>query len=150
MAIANHTALPPRCRGITIVEILLVISVLVILISFAVPGIDRATARAEVKAAAEHVQYSIDTARKLARMTEASVTLHADPPDRAMAQHVRLSGLRLGDTLAAPDYRVPDSIRLVADHAAFTFDDRGRAANPGRLVLVSEVDEAIFSELKVE
>lgn len=150
MAIRNQTALPPRCRGITIVEILLVISVLAILISFAVPGIDRATARAEIRAATEHVQYSIDTARKLARMTETSVTLHAEPPDGATPQHVRLSGRGLGDALAAPDYRVPDSIRLVADHAAFTFDERGLASNPGRLVLVSEVDETIFSELEVE
>ena len=123
MATNNRTTLPPRCRGITIVEILLVISVLVILISFAVPGFDRATAKAEVKAAAEHVQYSVDTARKLARMTEASVTLHTDAPDGATAQHVRLSGRGLGDTLVAPDYRVPDGIRLDADHAAFTFDE---------------------------
>jgi len=150
MAIRNHTAFLPRCSGVTIVEILLVISVLAIVISFAVPGIDRATARAEVKAATENVQYSIDTARKLARMTEASVTLHADPPDGAGAQHVRLSGRGLGDALAAPDYQVPDSVRLVADHAAFTFDERGLTDNPGRMVLVSEANEAIFSELTVE
>lgn len=150
MAIRHRTAFPPRRRGITIVEILLVISVLAILISFAVPSVDRATAQAEIKAAAEHVQYSIDTARKLARMTEASVTLHADPADGTTAQHVRLSGRRLGDMSATPDYRVPDSIRLVADHAVFTFDERGLARNPGRLILVSEVDEAIFSELRVE
>ena len=97
-----------------------------------------------------YVQYSIDTARKLARRTEASVTLHADPADGAMVQQIRMSGSKLGDTLAPADYRVPDSIRLVADRASFTFDERGLARNPGRLLLVSEVDEEIFAELKVE
>jgi hypothetical protein len=52
--------------------------------------------------------------------------------------------------LTAPDYRVPDNIRLVPEHATFTFDERGLVRNPGTLLLVSEVDDAIFTELRVD
>lgn len=150
MARRNRIVPPPRSSGITIVEILLVISVLVVVIAFAVPGVDRATARADIAAATEHVQHSIDAARKLARVTESTVTLHADSPSGTMARQIRLSGPRLGAAMSTPDYRVPESIRLVPEDATFTFDKRGLVRNPGTLVLVSEADDAIFSELRVD
>ena len=141
---------PIRHRGITIVEILVVISVLLILISFAVPGIDRATARAEIQAATENIQYSIETARKMARRSESSVTLHADPPAGAAGQHIRLSGPGLGSTMGAQDYRLPDSVRVVSDRESFTFDGRGLVRNPGKMVLVATADDAIVSELSID
>ena len=150
MIIQTPVVRPLRNRGITIVELLLVISVLVILISFAVPGIDRATARAEMKAATEHVQYSIDTARQLARLSESAVNLHADPANGATSQRIRLSGPRLGGSMGTQEYRLPEDIRLVPDQAVFTFDKRGLVKNPGKLVLLSRADEAISSELRVE
>jgi prepilin-type N-terminal cleavage/methylation domain-containing protein len=150
MTIESPIVRPLRNRGVTIVELLLVISVLVILISFAVPGIDRATARAEIMAATEHVQYSIDTARRLARLSESSVNLHADPASGVTTQRIRLSGPRLDENMGAQEYRLPKDIRLVPDQAVFTFDKRGLVRNPGRIVLVSQADEAISFELRVE
>ena len=150
MTIKAFTVPLHRARGITIVEILLVISVLVILISFAVPGIDRATARAEMKAATEHVQYSIDTARQLARITESSVVLHAGPAGGAVDQSIRLSGPRVSTAMGTQEYRLPEDIRLVPDQAAFRFDARGLVENPGSLVLTSRADETISAELRVE
>jgi Tfp pilus assembly protein FimT len=150
MIIETTIVRPPRSRGITIVELLLVISVLVIIISYAVPGIDMATARAEMKAATEHVQYSIDTARQLARMTESSVSLHADPASGISTASIRLSGPRLGERIGRQEYRLPKNIRLVSDQAVFTFDKHGLASNPGRLVLVSRANETISSDLRVE
>ena len=150
MTIETPIVRPLRNRGVTIVEILLVISVLAILISFAVPGIDRATARAEIKAATENVQYSIDTARRLARLSESSVNLHADPATGATTQRIRLSGPRLGESMGAQEYRLPKSLRLVPEQAVFTFDKNGLVSNPGRLVLLSRADDAISSELRVE
>lgn len=146
------TAIPSRfhSRGITLVEILLVVSVLVILISFAVPGLDRATARSEMKAASEHVMHAIDSARNLARMTESTVVLHADPPGAGAEQRIRLSGPRLDAARGFQEYRLPESIRLVPDHASFTFDERGLVRNPGSMILVSQADEAISSVLRVE
>ena len=142
--------LPSRCRGITVVEILLVVSVVVILLSFALPGIDRTTARAEMKAASENVQYSIDTARRLARGTESLVVLRAHSRGDPAVQSVRLSGERVEASMGAQEYRLPENIRLVPDHAVFTFDERGFVQNPGTLLLESLADESITSELRVE
>ena len=150
MTVNTPIAPPIRPCGITIVEILVVISVLLILISFAVPGIDRATARAEIRAASENIQYSIETARKMARRSESSVTLYADPPDGAAGQHIRLSGPGLGAAMGAQDYRLPDSVRVVSDRESFTFDGRGLVMNPGKLVLVARFDDAIVSELSID
>lgn len=147
-----NTSIPSsfNSRGITIVEILLVVSVLVILLSFAVPGLDRATVRSEMKAASEHVMHSIDSARNLARMTESAVVLRADPPGAGAEQRIRLSGRGLDAARGFQEYRLPESIRLVSDHASFTFDERGLVRNPGRMILVSQTDEAISSVLRVE
>jgi type II secretory pathway pseudopilin PulG len=150
MTIDTSTASPVQSRGITIVEILLVISVLVILVSFAVPGLDRATARSEMKAASEHVMHTIDSARNLARMTESTVVLHADLPGAGAEQRIRLSGPRLEAGTGFQEYRLPESIRLVPDHASFTFDERGLVQHPGSMILVSQTDEAISSVLRVE
>jgi Tfp pilus assembly protein FimT len=150
MIIETPIVRPLRNRGITIVELLMVVSVLVILVSFAVPGIDRATASAEMKAATEHVQYSIDTARQLARLTESTVRLHTDPASGATAQRIRLSGPLLGESLGKQEYRLPESIRLVPTRSVFTFDKQGLVKNPGSLVLLSRADDAISSELRVE
>lgn len=150
MIIGTPIILPRRSCGITIVEILLVISVIVILLSFAVPGFDRATARAEIEAATEHVQYSIDTARQLARTTESTVRLHADPASDASPRRIWLSGRKLGDSMGMQEYRLPENIRLVPGEAVFTFDRRGLVSNPGSLILLSRADEAISSELRVE
>lgn len=139
-----------RCRGITVVELLLVVSVVIILLSFAMPGIDRATARAEMKAATENVQYSIDTARRLARGTESRVVLHAETKGTPAIHHVRLSGSHIRAAMGAQAYRLPEGIRLVPEHAVFTFGERGLVENPGKLVLMSQADETIVSELKVE
>ena len=57
-----------HARGITLVEILLVISLLVILLSFAIPSMGGAAAKAEMTATVENVQHSIQSARNMARM----------------------------------------------------------------------------------
>jgi type II secretory pathway pseudopilin PulG len=150
MTIDTSIPSPFHSRGITIVEILLVISVLVILISFAVPGLDRATARSELKAASEHVMFTVDSARNLARMTESTVVLHADLPGAGAEQRIRLSGPGLDAARGFQEYRLPESIRLIPDHASFTFDERGLVQHPGSMILVSQTDEAISSVLKVE
>ena len=75
MNVQKHCNPPARCHGITLVEILMVIALLVIILSFALPSVGSMTARAEMQAAVENVEYSIDTARKLARLTESPVAL---------------------------------------------------------------------------
>jgi len=139
-----------RSRGVTLVEILLVVAVLVILLSFAMPSVGHATARAELKAAAENVQYSIDAARNLARMTESSVAVNIEP---AAGAESGPGGEPQRITFSKPEiqnYLLPADIRLVADHDRYVFDSRGLVLEPGRVLLLSATDESIASAIDIK
>jgi Tfp pilus assembly protein FimT len=152
-----------RSRGITLVEILLVISVLVVLLSFAMPSAGSASARAELKAAFENVQYSIGAARNVARMTETSVSLDilssgsssGLAPATGAVQTLSFSRpAQSGEAATAgpdlQDYRLPEGVRLVADRDAYVFDERGLVSEPGRILLVSSADEELTFTIEIE
>lgn len=147
------TAPPTRTRGITLVEILIVISLLIIVLSFAIPSVGNATARAELSAATENVNYSIDAARDAARRAEKPVrlTIEALGPDGLQTITFRFEGntaKRAGPGLQ--DYHLPESIRLVADQDRFVFDRRGLIEKPGRILLVARDDESLTATLEIE
>jgi len=146
--IRNH----PRFRsaGLTLVEILMVISVLVIILSFALPSMTVATARAELKAANENVEYTIGAARSLARRMESPVVLDIQPSADGASQRVSLSMSAHDMPPGLQDYQLPESIEIVADHPSFTFDDRGVVQNPGRILLVARSDNSVSAELQLQ
>jgi len=139
-----------RARGITLVEILIVISVLVVLASFAIPSIGNATARAELTAATENVRYSVEAARKLARSSESRVYLRVTDAPGPGGQGIGFGpvGSEAKDTVQ--DYRLPEDVRLVAAIDSFEFDARGLVQHPGQLILVSTVDDSITETVTVE
>jgi len=143
----NHRS---RARGITLVEILIVLSVLVVLASFAIPSIGNATARAEMTAAAENVRYSIEAARKLARSTESQVILRVTDAPGPGGQGIGFGRVRAGAAETVQDYRLPEEVRLVAATDSFEFDPRGLVDHPGQLILVSTVDDSITESVVVE
>jgi type II secretory pathway pseudopilin PulG len=143
-----------RSRGITLVEILLVISVLVILLSFAMPTAGSATARAELKGTLENVQYSIDAARNVARLTESGVSMNIQTSATDQVQTITFSRPPESRTAnsAGPDlqdYRLPEGIRLETDHTQYVFDSRGLVEKPGHILLVSVVDESLTSTIEI-
>jgi Tfp pilus assembly protein FimT len=145
-----------RSRGITLVEILLVISLLVLLLSFALPTVGNTTARAELKATLENVQYSIGAARNAARLTESSVALNiessADRVQKITFSQPEESRRTRGDTngLHLQEYRLPEGVRLESEIDQFVFDARGLVHEPGRILLVSVADESISSAIDIE
>jgi len=151
---SNQPKLPgTRSRGITLVEILIVISVLTILVAFALPAGGSAAARAEMKAALENLEYSVGTARNVARLTESSVSLDIAAASADTSQSIRFSqpGRRSGTR--APEiqeYQLPDGIRLVSDRDRFVFDSRGLVDQPGRLLLVSLADDELTAALDID
>jgi len=142
-----------RPRGITLVEILIAISVLTILVAFALPAGGSAAARAEMKAAFENLEYSVGTARNVARLTESSVSLDIAAAYAGTSQSIRFSqrGRRAGTR--APEiqeYQLPEGISLVADRARFVFDSRGQVDRPGRILLVSLADDDLTAVLDID
>ena len=71
-----YRKLKSHCRGVTLIEILMVLGIVVIITSFAAPAISNATSRADMRVASENLKYSIRVARNIARMTESIVTMN--------------------------------------------------------------------------
>jgi type II secretory pathway pseudopilin PulG len=148
---SHHPAV--RARGITLVEILLVISLLVILLAFALPSSGSAIARADMQATLENVRYSVDTARNVARLTESGIALNFDSPDGDATQRIRFSRATPRPQAVGPDipeYVLPEGIRLISTQERFVFDARGLVEQPGRILLVSRVDDAITSTIDID
>jgi type II secretory pathway pseudopilin PulG len=141
-----------RARGITLVEILLVLSLLVILLAFALPSSGSATARAEMQAAVENLEYSVDTARNVARLAESDIILEIATPSGEAAQRIRFSRSTLRPRQGGPEipeYLLPEGIRAVSTQKRFVFDARGLVEQPGRIVLVSRDDDSITSTIEI-
>lgn len=138
-----------RARGITLVEILVVIAMLLILASFAVPSMSNATAKSELKATVENVEYSIQAARNTARMNETPVALEFTDAN-AGTQTISFQAKGSGNLPGMQDYLLPESIQLVSDQGGFEFDSRGLVENPGTIILVSKADESVTSTIKVK
>lgn len=140
-------------RGITLVEILLIISLLAILAAFALPAANSATARSELKAVAENVQYSVETARNVARMTESAVSLDLPSAADDTVQTIRFSHPDRRANKNGPaiqEYQLPEGIRLVSDRNQYVFDSRGLVEKPGSIQLVSLADDSISTTLRVD
>ena len=142
-----------RARGITLVEILLALSVLIILVAFAVPAAGTASARADLKAALENLDYSVGTARNVARLTESSITITIEPPSGDTAQVITFSRAEKASGKQVPDipeYRLPESIEVVSDQERYVFNARGLVESPGRILLVSRADDEITATLDID
>ena len=138
-----------RSRGITLVEILLVLSLLAIILSFAIPSMGGAVARAELTAAVENVEYSLDRARNLARLKETEVTVGIEQRTGDVARTLDFTQ-NGGSSAGIPEYRLPEDIELVADRPGFVFDDRGLVRDPGTITLVSRVDDEVSATITVK
>ena len=144
-----------HCQGITLIEILVILGFLAILASFAVPSISTATARADMRAASENLQYSIQSARNTARMTESKVTMNILEEEQGeQGQRVTFAvseqGLKALGQAGLQDDRLPVDIKLVSDYSSFEFDGRGIVENPGVITLVSRMDESLFTSFEVK
>jgi len=142
-----------KIKGITLIEILLVLGLLAILASFAVPSVSGAVSKAEMKSTLENIQYSLQTARRTARMTETEVSMHISPAAQEMTQTITFSSPGKGGAgtkLQIQDFSLPPDIMLISDRDSFRFDERGLVEEPGRILLVSKVDESITSTIDID
>jgi len=140
-----------RCQGVTLIEILLVVGLLVILISFASPTISNATTRTQMQAEAENIQYSIRIARNTARMneTEVSMNVHAEPE----AENHRISFVVSGNaahSTGLQEYTLDGDFLLTSDYTHYEFDGRGIVKNPGQIILMARDDETVTRSFTVK
>jgi Tfp pilus assembly protein FimT len=146
----NHA--PAHCRGITIIEILMVLGVLALFLSFALPSASSSANRAELRAAVENVNYSLHTARNLARSSESGVRVQISAATEKQSQTISFSATDERRTKLIEhlqNFTLPSEIAAVSDHDTFTFDHRGLVETPGQILLVSRADESVRSVITV-
>lgn len=146
----NHP--PNRCRGITIIEILMVVGVLILFLSFALPSVGTSANRAELRAAEENISHSLHAARNLARSYETDVAIHipAAGGDRLQTISFTAPGSkRQGFFEGLQQFTLPADIMAVSDRDAFTFDRRGLVEHPGQILLVSKIDDSVRSVIAI-
>ena len=140
-----------RNRGITLIEILIVIGVLTLFLSFAIPSMGTASSRAELRAAVENVSHSLAAARNIARSGESGITVNI-PVASEGAQMISLTAAdgkpnRLLDQLQP--YNLSAEIIAISDQDEFVFDQRGLVENPGQILLVARSDDTVKSVITV-
>jgi Tfp pilus assembly protein FimT len=137
-------------KGISLIEILLGLAVLVILLSFAMPSASGVAIKAEMSVALENVQYSIQAARQTARVNESAVTMHISAgEDQSNSQTISFSSAskKKAGAVQIQDFTLPPEIMMVSDRESYVFDERGLVENPGTILLVSSVDDSITSSI---
>jgi hypothetical protein len=104
-----------------------------------------------MEAATENLEFTVDAARKVARLTGQPVTLHVDRlAEGSSAIEISSPDSKLIDVSGMiPEYRFPVDIHLESDREIYRFDDRGLVDVPGQLVLISVVDETITSVVRI-
>lgn len=140
-------------RGITLIEILLALGLLVILLSFAVPSFSGAAVKAEMKVLVDNVQHSLQMARNVARTLESPVEMNLSPDSTDQRQTITFTSRENGSIpggLQIQDLVVPADFALVSDRDSFVFDQRGLVEYPGRILLVSKTDETVTSTIQVQ
>jgi Tfp pilus assembly protein PilE len=145
----KYTGSLSRERGITLVEILLVISLLVVVLSFAIPSMSSATAKVDMTAAVENVEYSIKTARNTARLHETAIAVDFKSYAGEQAQVIAFRRVKPGPGAGIPEYRLSEDIELVSNQPSFVFDNRGLVRNPGTITLVSKIDDTVSATVDV-
>lgn len=139
-------------KGVSLIEILLGLAVLVILLSYAMPSVSGAAIKAEMSVALENIQFSIKAARQTARINEAAIVMHVPAGDDgsepqtisfASASKKKVPAVRI------PDFNLPPEIMMISDRESFVFDERGLAESPGTILLVSTSNESITSSIAV-
>ena len=142
-----------KTKGITLIEILLVLGMLAILLSFAVPSVSGAVSKAEMRSTVENIQYSLQVAKRTARMNETGVSMHISPAGQEKAQVITFSSPGKSGAskhLQIQDFTLPADIVLISDHDAFVFDEQGLVEEPGRILLVSKLDESVRSTMDID
>lgn len=141
-------------QGITLIEILIGLGVLVLLVSFAAPSITGANSSMQMRAAAENVEHSIDIARKTARMTEAPVTMNVLTDEADGSQRITFTlSERARKKLSQPDipeFQLDETLAFETSQTSFEFDGRGLVSNPGSLTLYVKDEQNSRTSFVVE
>ena len=149
----NRTMRYPT-QGISILEILIAISLIVVILAFASPSLNRISAKAELSTAVEQMESSILIARQTARTlnTDVVMRMHIDKRDKQNSISLAFPALESPpQTVALPqETLLPEGVRLVTSQRTVLFDSQGMVEAPVYFSIVSTMDEAVTKRMLIQ
>lgn len=141
-------------RGISILEILIAVSLVVVMLAFASPSLNRVNAKTQLRTAVEQMESSILIARQTARTlnTDVVMRMHASKRDRQHSVNLAFPALeKPPEFVSLPqETLLPEGIRLVTSQRTVLFDSQGMVEAPVYFSLVSTADEAVTKRMLIE
>jgi len=142
-----------RVRGITAVEILIVLGMLAVIMTFFANSFTRATNKADLLVAVEGVNFSVQSARNVARELETEVLMHLDTAKKGENHSIKFSypdrNEALGSGSLPQEFVLPADIKLVTDESVISFDERGLVEKPTSLLLISQSEQSVQESVLV-
>ncbi len=134
-------------RGVTAVELLIVLGMMAVIITFFANSFTRATNKADLLVAIEGVNFSVQSARNMARQLETEVVMHLNTATAGENHSINFSypdrneALNSGNLLQ--EFVLPSDIQLITDESVISFDAKGLVAKPTNLLLISQSEESM-------
>jgi prepilin-type N-terminal cleavage/methylation domain-containing protein len=131
-----------RHQGVTVVEVLVVLAIIAILLSFSGSFVGRLAGQAELTVAEESVLNALRNARNLSRSSESSLTLSLSHDTGDLGYRIsikRPEGRQIGPKQTdVPEVYLPNGIVVLSENMTFTFDYRGLVEPTGSIMLRAE------------
>ncbi|MEJ2401950.1 MAG: hypothetical protein P8Y52_11235 [Xanthomonadales bacterium] len=144
----NHPA-----RGITAIELLIIISVLGIVIVFAAPVVSSAFWTSEVDQAVRATEKSVSDARTLARLYKTNVIVHIDageerPASITVSIPSRHRDVDIGDL--REQVTLSDDVEVLGGDVRVEFNPDGEVDLPAMVMLTSRLDRSTTHKLVID
>lgn len=147
------SSITSKIRGITAVEILIVLGMIAVVTTFFANSFTRATNKADLWVAVEGVNLSVESARSMARQLETEVLMHLNTETEGESHTIAFSfpdrneALDSGNLLQ--EFVLPPDIKLMADDSVISFDARGLVEKPISLLFVSQSEASTQQSILV-
>jgi len=138
-------------RGISIVEVLIGASMLVVLAAFLSPIFSQNQGKAELSQAVERVQKTVSQAQQTARLNHSNVIMQFKSGKDAQQDSITLTVPAQKTQARQVDEVIefPEGVRLISERPQIHFDFRGEVDQPTKLMVVSNSTEELTERLLI-
>lgn len=147
-------SVPSKIRGVTAVEILIVLGMVAVIVTFFANTFTRTVNKGDLLVAAEGLSFSVQSARNMARTLETDVLMHLNVAPGASNHSIVFSYPNRNESLTGEnllqEFVLPADIRMMTDVSAIHFDARGLVETPANLLLTSQANTLLQESVLVQ
>jgi len=140
-------------KGLTAIELLIVISIVALLVAFAAPMIKTMSHKSEFEQAIEITEASVEQARWTARFYKAEVLLSLENDENQKQHSITLSVPQMQKDLVLnevkEEFPLPNGIQIISDETIIRFNPAGEVELPAYILVSSSQAENESRQLVV-